>query len=530
MSIRSWLVAPVTVCAIVSRAHAQDVSFTLEDVLSAPFPSGLVGTPGTGNHAAWVSLQKGARSVYVANISSMLVSRMAHFPLDDGQDLSSVNLSRDGRTAAFVRGQGFNSLRENPNPSSDPAGAEQAVWVAAAGAAARRIGAGNSPRLSPDGRRLVYQRDSTLMIANVVGVASPKALFRGRGVNGDAQWSPNGRMIAFSSARGDHSFVGIFELATNRIRWIAASVDRDANPRWSPDGERLAFIRTDGGGGVANVFAPVAGRGFGLWVADAKTGDARMIWHSEAGVKGRRRVPTAGESFLWIGTHLVFLTEADGWQHLYSIAADGSERAPTQLTSGQCEVEEPSPSPDGAMLYYSANCDDIDRKHIWRVLVDGGSAPERVTTGEAIEWAPVSSGNRVLFLRSGAREQARPVMTTVGGGEIALRGVPLAPKEFPSAKLIEPKPVTFSAVDGLEIHGQLFVPRNASGAPAIVFMHGGPPRQMLLGWHPRGYYNRAYAMNQFLASQGFVVLSVNYRLGVGYGRAFREAAKGGRQG
>jgi dipeptidyl aminopeptidase/acylaminoacyl peptidase len=93
--------------------------------------------------------------------------------------------------------------------------------------------------------------------------------------------------------------------------------------------------------------------------------------------------------------------------------------------------------------------------------------------------------------------------------------------------------VTFEAADGLRIHGQLFVPRGLSSgarAPAVIFMHGGPMRQMLLGWHPRGYYARAYAFNQYLASRGFVVLSVNYRLGVGYGRAFREAERGGRRG
>ena len=46
---------------------------------------------------------------------------------------------------------------------------------------------------------------------------------------------------------------------------------------------------------------------------------------------------------------------------------------------------------------------------------------------------------------------------------------------------------------------------------------------MMLGFHYMYYYHNAYAMNQYLASRGYVVLSVNYRLGIMYGRAFREA-------
>jgi dipeptidyl aminopeptidase/acylaminoacyl peptidase len=45
---------------------------------------------------------------------------------------------------------------------------------------------------------------------------------------------------------------------------------------------------------------------------------------------------------------------------------------------------------------------------------------------------------------------------------------------------------------------------------------------MLLGWHYMQYYSNAYAVNQYLAAHGFVVLSVNYRLGIGYGRAFQQ--------
>jgi dipeptidyl aminopeptidase/acylaminoacyl peptidase len=103
-------------------------------------------------------------------------------------------------------------------------------------------------------------------------------------------------------------------------------------------------------------------------------------------------------------------------------------------------------------------------------------------------------------------------------------GAKALPKDFPSAQLVEPQPVVFRSDDGLEIHGQLFVPRNKTQSmAALIFVHGGPPRQMLLGFHYMYYYHNAYAENQYLASLGYVVLSVNYRLGIMYGRAFREA-------
>lgn len=98
------------------------------------------------------------------------------------------------------------------------------------------------------------------------------------------------------------------------------------------------------------------------------------------------------------------------------------------------------------------------------------------------------------------------------------------PSDFPTAALVTPKQVIFKSDDGMTLHGQLFLPRAArSKVPGLVFMHGGPIRQMMLGFHYMDYYHNAYAENQYLASRGYAVLSVNYRLGVMYGRAFREA-------
>src|SRR5712692_7352852 len=53
---------------------------------------------------------------------------------------------------------------------------------------------------------------------------------------------------------------------------------------------------------------------------------------------------------------------------------------------------------------------------------------------------------------------------------------------------------------------------------------------MVLAWHYSEYYHNAYALNQYLAGRGYVVLIVNYRSGIGYGVEFREALNYGARG
>jgi len=187
-------------------------------------------------------------------------------------------------------------------------------------------------------------------------------------------------------------------------------------------------------------------------------------------------------------------------------------------------------SPDRRAIVYSSNQNDIDRRHVWKVAVDGYH-PEALTSGTGIETAPVmASDNRtVVVLRSDAQVPMRPA--ALDGANIRDLAPAASAPDFPGSQMTTPQQVIFSAADGMQIHGQLFLPSNSEGRhPAVVFFHGGSEREMLLGWHYMYYYSNAYAMNQFLARRGYVVLSVNYRSGIGYGLNFREAINYGAAG
>lgn len=517
-----WIVLATT-------ANAADGGFTLEQVLSAPFPSDLVAAP-KGNRIAWAFDARGQRNIWVAEGPQYSPRQLTAYNQDDGQELGEISFSSDGNTIVYVRGGNKNSAGFAPNPTSDPAGVEQAIWtVAWAGGPPRKIDSGDSPQISPRGDWVAYVKDAQIWLAGLDGSAKPEHVIA-RGRNFDPQWSPDGSMLAFVSGRGDHSFIAIYDPGKKTLRYVAPSTDEDTFPKWSPDGRQIAFVRRpaqtrDTPEGF--FLGPERPQPWAIYVADAASGKAEKIWGSPATFEGSiPRMAGAGVIRWGASQTIVFASEQDGWQHLYAIPSAGGK--PTLLTPGECEYEHATLTPDRGTLVYAANCGDIDRRHLWQVSLAGGT-PEELTAGEGIEWSPVVTGDSatIAYLSSDARW---PAMPTVRGlhakGRGQLISAALMPRDFPADKLVTPQPVTFQAADGLTIHGQLFMPaavKSGMRAPAVIFMHGGPMRQMMLGWHNMYYYSNAYAMNQYLASRGYIVLAVNYRSGISYGRAFREA-------
>jgi len=150
-----------------------------------------------------------------------------------------------------------------------------------------------------------------------------------------------------------------------------------------------------------------------------------------------------------------------------------------------------------------------------------------------LEWTPffTGDGKYIAFISATAQRPPLPAVIPASGGKSQILAEDRVPVDFPASQLVTPKKVVYKAPDGIEIHGQLFEPPGGPAKkPAIVYVHGGPPRQMLLGWHYSDYYTNAYAENQYLASRGYIVLSVNYRLGIGYGHDFHRPENAGVQG
>src|SRR5262249_10138988 len=124
-------------------ANAQTV--TLEKLLSAPFPSEISTAP-TSGRVAWIQTERGLCNLFVADGPEYRAGQLTKYAKDDGQRLSSIAWSSDGKTIVYVRGDSANRAGENPNPTSDPGGAEQALWrISVDGGEPVKIGLGNSP-------------------------------------------------------------------------------------------------------------------------------------------------------------------------------------------------------------------------------------------------------------------------------------------------------------------------------------------------------------------------------------------------
>ncbi len=514
-----------------SMARAYDVA----DVLAAPFPDNLAASP-DGSVLVWKVDASGVRNLYTNAGGN--VHAITHYTADDGQDIDTPQILPDNSGVVYLHGGvEDNAGGENPNPAQEVPPPDRAIFVVpVAGGEPVQVALGNGVFLSPKGDAVAFTtvqgQLGFVSIAKSDGsftVGKPEMLPI-RGSVSSPVWSPDGSKIAFTTARGDHSFIAIYTPAKHAYVYATPDFSQDDAAAWSPDSTRVAFVRMPGMKIGENVYdyttfesADASKTPWSIWVANAASGNARRVWTASPGM-GHAFYPSSSTAQLWWMTdnHIAFTWEGDGWAHIYAVSANGGPAV--RLTTGAFEVETVVESPDRSRLIYATNEGAIDERHIWSVGL--GGHPQALTHGPGNQWFPTPLAKGGLAYIDGW--YAAPPVVTIAGTPVKRLVAVQTPANYPASQMVRPQLITYKAPDGLTIHAQLLVPRHVTGRmPAIVFDHGGPPRQMLGGFHYMEPYTHLYEMNQYLANRGFVVLSINYRLGIMYGYKFRNPPHGG---
>jgi dipeptidyl aminopeptidase/acylaminoacyl peptidase len=516
----AFAVSPSSAVPAQAPSSADDARF-----LQFPFVSAI--SAGRGGAFAWLVRQGENSMVMFARAPEFERVKLFSRTDADGQPITRLDLSPDGRFVLFTTGSAMAGGRAfNPASLIDPP--VPTTWLMETRAGAKPVqlkGSGHS--FSPAGGSLHY-RDGRDLWAIELGTSpgEPKLLVKGGAAFGRPSWTRDGKSLIFIQDRGGYAFLGRYRLGSPQIDWLVTGADRVSSLALSPDEKTIVYRRLRGRE-HDKVYDITESEPFAIDAYDFETGKTRTLWESEAKASGGAE--DQDSDLRWDGDdHIVFHSEHDGWARLYSIARAGGTIQP--LTPASCEASESEPAGPHRLLV-GHNCRDLDGRQL--SLIDTRSGREQaIKLNDVVAaGAAASADSRYIGFAGGDADNA-PLLRVL---DVEKRQLVLAerPADYgyaPAFTAPAPKALRLKATDDGTFPAQLFLPAGKGPHPALVYVHGGPPRQMFPAFHFMGYYANDYAINRRLAEKGYVVLSVNYRSGTGYGRDFREPANRGWRG
>ena len=499
---------------------------SIDQLLQIKHPSNPIWSP-DGRFIAYVWDEGGVGNLYVVDASGAAAAPRRLTSLKEGQ-INGAFWSKQGGSIFFPSA---GTLYEVSLAGGEP----QPLW----GASVR----GNNFVLSPDGTQIAFVHGSNgngadLLVCPVAGREETKIAHDPVSIGG-LVWSPDGQHIVFNAG--------------------SKTIIHNQTPAYS--GAKIIYTITERTGGHLEV-APVHGgsttpinapAGYGglrwidashvvldrespdfkkhtAYVADIADGHAHSIhedvdekFWSIPGEAGAASQPSPD------GRWLAFVSDRDGWDHIYVMPASGGTAV--RLTEGNFEAWRPEWSHDSKKLAFDANSQGHpgDRQ-LWIATFNGDPAHAQlicVTSGKgtniAARWSPDDSA--LVFQHTDPQNSADLFVISPAGHSRSVRLTESMPAGMDHSAFVEPEFVHFPGADGQMVPGWLFVPKNLDRSkkhPAIVWVHGDGINQNYDGWHVQRNYSVYYSFHQYLLQQGYVVFAPDYRGSIGYGRDWRQ--------
>jgi dipeptidyl aminopeptidase/acylaminoacyl peptidase len=550
-----------------ARSAAQAGRLTIEKLIDIEHPSAPVWSRDS-QRIVFVSERAGVANLYVVPADG---SAKPSAITVDGGGAGGVFWSADSRRIFFTRG---NQLMQ---ASADGTDAAKPMWTQLPGRAL-------TP--SPDGSRVAY----------IVGGPAPAGGggAGGRGRAGAAP-SPNPAPASTGPAEihvrslqdGHDTIVTTFNGPIGAVSWMAdgtrlmftvgsggQTIRHEQTPAYS--GAKIIYTVTENvpgpppdvylvpiaGGTPSKINAAGAGgggRGGGaanrwldatrilvdrqapdfkrrsIFVVDTTTGTQTLVsedvkgtfWSIPGGAGAGSQASPNGK---WIS----FLSDRDGWDHLYvaHTPPTDSHTVVEQMTKGQFEVWRPAWSPDSTRIAFDSNeGPNPGSRHIGVAALADNNGPAKIrmlTSGRGTNTAPLWSpdGRKLVYQHTDPQNSADLyVIDATAQNAKPIRLTESLPDGLDKNAFVEPQLVHYPGADGKKVPAYLFVPKTINRSvenPAIVWIHGDGVNQNYDGWHIQRNYAVYYSFHQYLLQQGYVVIAPDYRGSIGYGSAWRD--------
>jgi dipeptidyl aminopeptidase/acylaminoacyl peptidase len=499
-------------------------SITIDQLVDIKHPSNPLFSP-DGSRVAFLWERAGVANLYAATVDGKEPPR-ALTQLTVGQP-GGVFWAKDSGSLYYSYGGDLWQVPVAPGGESHP------VW--------RTPGIETSITPSPDWSRVAYVRSAEsgneIFVRSLAGGSETRVIGELVGAGG-LSWSPDGERIAFTVSRTirhdespSYSGAKIVYTITERTpgqTYVVKASGGPATPigppggfgglRWS-DSTHAVFDRT----------SPDFKRRT-IYQADVTSGELKVL-HEDMDEKFWSPTGDAGASGQPSpdGKFLAFVSDRDGWDHIYVKPMDGGPAV--QITKGNFEAWRPQWSKDSTRIAFDAN--EPSRpgvRHLGVITLNGDPARASVamiTSGRGTNIAPAWSpdGRRLVYQHTDPQNSADVYVVEASPGATPVRLSDSFPPGVDRSTLVAPELVSYKGPDGKSVPAYLFVPKGLDRKkkhPAIVWIHGDGVNQNYDGWHVQRNYAVYYSYHQYLLQKGYVVIAPDYRGSIGYGRDWRQ--------